>query len=135
MKSNAILRRYFKVALVFIALSSFCQFLSPFNDVVNCLQTGNVNSLSRYFDNTVEITLLDKTNSYSKSQAEVILKEFFFQNKVKSFHVIHQGSSQDGSSFGIGNLATYNGQNLRTSFFLREKGDRMVLQELRFESN
>ncbi|MHB1921224.1 MAG: DUF4783 domain-containing protein [Chitinophagaceae bacterium] len=134
MKRNVSMGRISRAFLLLMVLSSF-SILSPFNDVVNSLESGNVSSLSKYFGSSVEITLMDKTNSYSKSQAEVILKEFFLQNKVKTFQVIHQGSSRDGSSYGIGNLYTNSGQIFRTSFFLRKKGDEVVLQELRFESN
>ncbi|MBS0026164.1 DUF4783 domain-containing protein [Chitinophaga sp. 22321] len=103
----------------------------PFEDVVAALKQGDVNALSRYLDNTVEINIAGKSNSYSKAQAEIILKDFFSKNPVKSFELIHQGG--DNSRFGIGNMSTGNGA-FRVSFFLQKKGGSMVLNELRFES-
>lgn len=105
---------------------------NPFANVTTALKKGDVEMLSHYFDNMVEITLPTNANSYSKSQAVVILKEFFSNNKVKNFELIHKGNSGEGSSFGIGNLVTDTGI-FRTTFFFREKGDSFVLQELRFE--
>ncbi len=105
---------------------------NPFNNVVSALKKGNVDELSHYFDSMVEITLPSNANSYSKSQAMVILKEFFANNTVKNFRLIHKGNSGEGSSFGIGNLETEKGI-YRTTFFFREKGDSFVIQELRFE--
>jgi hypothetical protein len=106
--------------------------MDPFANVVSALKKGDVNELSQYFDNMIEITLPSNANSYSKSQAVVILKEFFSNNIVKSFKLIHQGNSGEGSSFGIGSLVTDHG-TYRTTFFFRQKGESFVLQELRFE--
>lgn len=122
-----------KLLLVCGLVMSF-SLVDPFGSVTTALQKGNVEVLSHYFDNMVEITLPGKTNSYSKSQAVVILKDFFSRNSVKSFKLIHKGKSGQGSSFGIGNLTTSNGV-YRTTFFFRQKGDDMVLQELRFEKS
>jgi hypothetical protein len=104
----------------------------PFEDVVSSIKDGDVSGLSRYLDNTVEINISGKSNSYSKSQAEIILKDFFAKNQVKSFELLHQGAS-NGSRYGIGNMGTANGP-FRTSFFLQKKGEGMVLNELRFET-
>jgi Domain of unknown function (DUF4783) len=117
--------------LAVLLLSSFTLSSGPFDNVVKAIKNGNVNEMSRYFDNMVEITMQDQSNSYSKAQAEVILKEFFDKNPVKSFDIIHQGGND--SIFGIGNLVTSSG-TFRTTFFLRQKGDNYVLQEIRFES-
>ncbi|CAL1521374.1 DUF4783 domain-containing protein [Chitinophaga sp. MM2321] len=103
----------------------------PFEDVVSAIKQGDVNGLSRYLDNNVEINIGGKANSYSKAQAEIILKDFFSKNQVKSFELVHQGG--EASKFGIGTLTT-SGGNYRLSFFLQKKGGSMVLNELRFES-
>ncbi|HVI43587.1 MAG TPA: DUF4783 domain-containing protein [Chitinophaga sp.] len=103
----------------------------PFEDVVSAIKQGDINSLSRYLDNNVEINISGKANSYSKAQAEIILKDFFSKNQVKSFELVHQGG--EGSRFGIGTLTT-SGGNYRLSFFLQKKGGSMVLNELRFEN-
>jgi hypothetical protein len=105
----------------------------PFEDVVSSIKSGDARSLSRYLDNTVEINISGKSSSYSKSQAEIILKDFFSKNQVKSFELIHQGEGGGGSRFGIGNMGTSGGA-YRTSFFLQKKGGSMVLNELRFEN-
>ncbi|HEX5553061.1 MAG TPA: DUF4783 domain-containing protein [Chitinophagaceae bacterium] len=123
--------RLSKLLLIGGLLMSFT-IVDPFTSVVSALQKGNVTALSHYFDNMIEITLPSNANSYSKSQAVVILKEFFSNNAVKSFKLIHKGDSGEGSSFGIGSLVTKGG-TYRTTFFFRQKGDSFVLQELSFE--
>ena len=103
----------------------------PFEDVVAALKQGDINGLSSSLDNNVEINIAGKPNSYSKAQAEIILKDFFSKNPVKSFELVHQGG--DNSRFGIANMVTNNG-TFRVSFFLQKKGGSMVLNELRFEN-
>lgn len=100
-------------------------------DVVTAMNTGNANQLSLYFDNMVEITLHEKSNSYSRSQAEMIMKDFFSSYGVKAFKIVHKGSSS-GSEFCIGNLQTKYGQ-FRTTIFMKSRSEKQVLQEIRFE--
>ncbi|RAJ03907.1 uncharacterized protein DUF4783 [Chitinophaga skermanii] len=115
-------------------LMAFTLGAGPFEDVVGALKQGDTNGLSRYLDNNVEINMMGKSNSYSKAQAEIILKDFFSKNQVKSFELIHQGEATGGGSrFGIGNMTT-SGGNYRTSFFLQKKGNNTVLDKLRFET-
>lgn len=123
-----------KLLLIAGLVLSFTTFADPFDSVVAAFQKGNVETLSHYFDKMVEISLGGKSNSYSKSQASVILKDFFASHKAKGFKVIHKGKSGKGSSFGIGNLTTGNG-TYRVTFFFRQKGNAVVLQELRFKKN
>lgn len=100
-------------------------------DVVSAMKAGNANQLSRYFDNMVEITLHDKSNAYSRSQAEVILKDFFNSYGVKTFRIVHKGSNS-GAEFCIGNLQTKYGE-FRTTIFMKSRSEKQVLQEIRFE--
>lgn len=114
-----------------ILLSSFSLF-SSLDEVVNALKTGNTAQIVKYFDNTIEITMPDKSNSYSKSQAELVLKDFFNSNPVQRFEILHKGENA-GSQYCIGTLFTKSG-SFRTTVFMKQKGDRQLLQEIRFET-
>lgn len=121
---------------VLLACSMFTAFTlmaGPFEDVVEAIKKGDAAALSKILDNTVEINMTGKSNSYSKAQAEIILKDFFSKNTVKSFEIIHKGGQEGSSQFGIGNLVTSNG-TFRVSFFLQKKNGVFVLNELRFEN-
>ncbi len=126
---NIVMKKLLAYALITILLSSFTS--SSVQDVINALKTGNAALVSKYFDNTIDITLSDKSNSYSRSQAELVLKDFFNTNEVKNFNVIHTGDNA-GSQYCIGTLQTKNG-TFRTTIYMKQKGDKQVLQELKFE--
>ena len=113
--------------------TAFTLMAGPFEDAVSAIKQGDAAALAKILDNTVEISMHGKSNSYSKAQAEIILKDFFSKNTVKSFEIIHKGGQEGGSQFGIGTLVT-SGGNYRTSFFLQKKGNTLVLNELRFEN-
>ena len=100
-------------------------------DIVTAIKNGDATEVSKYFDNTIEITLLEKSNSYSKEQAELVLHDFFASNGVKDFEVLHQ-SENSGSRFCIGNLQTNNG-TFRTTIFMKQKGAKDLIQEIKFE--
>lgn len=97
------------------------------------MKTGNSAEIARFFDNTVEINMPEKSNSYSKSQAEMVLKDFFNSNPVKNFEIIHKGENS-GSQFCIGILITKNG-SFRTTVFMKQKKEKQLLQEITFENN
>ncbi|MFN8242907.1 MAG: DUF4783 domain-containing protein [Ferruginibacter sp.] len=126
------MKQFFTLTAAVISLSAFTLF-SGIDDVVNAIRSGNVAGIARYFDNTVEITMPDKSNAYSKSQAEMVLKDFFSTNTVKSFEIKHKGEN-GGSQFVIGTLVTRGG-SFRTTVFMKQKDDKQLLQEIRFEAN
>lgn len=122
-----------KKILLFIGVFiTVCSFISlSFDDVIKAIKSGDAAQVSLYFDKTVEITIPDKSNSYSKSQAELVLRDFFAANTVKDFEILHK-SGNSGSQYCIGNLKTSNGI-FRTTIFMKQKGDKELIQELRFE--
>ena len=100
--------------------------------VATAFRSGNVSQLSPYLDIRVDISLPDKTDSYSKSQAEMVIRDFFNTHAVRNFKIIQQGESGD-YIFCTGILQTLSG-NYRTTLFFRQKGEKQYLQEIRFQS-
>lgn len=103
------------------------------NDVASAMNSGNAGQLAKYFDTRVEITLQQKSNCYSRNQAEMVLKNFFEENAVKGFRLIHKGAN-NGSEFCIGYLQTKTG-TFRTTIFMKARTEQQVLQEIRFDGD
>jgi len=120
-----------------IVLATFTLLFTSFKpiysieEVVSAMKSGDANQLSRYFDDRIDIQLPTKSDNYSRTQAEMILKDFFSSNEVKNFQVKHKGEN-NGAQFCIGLLQTRNG-NYRTKLYMKQKGDRQVLQEIGFQ--
>lgn len=119
------------LASVTLSLVSFTPSYS-IEQVVDALKTGNASQLAKYFDSRVDISLPNKSDNFSKNQAEMILKDFFASNEVKTFQVKHKGEN-NGAQFCIGLLQTKNG-NFRTKLYMKQKGAQQVLQEIAFQT-
>lgn len=124
------MKQLFAYIFLVVILSAF-NTLSNVNEVIIALKSGNAVQLSKYFDNNVEISMPDKSNNYSKSQAELVIQDFFSLNAVKGFEVLHKGGNV-GTEYCIGTLLTKNGQ-FRTTIYLKQKGNSQVIQEISFE--
>ena len=101
-------------------------------DIVGALKAGNANQLSRYFDIRVDITLPDKSDNYSRAQAEMIIRDFFTNNNVRNFEMKYRGEN-NGAKYCIGTLKTRNG-DYRTKLFMKQKDNKQVLQEIAFQN-
>ena len=115
-----------------LLLSSFTFQKSSLDQVIETLRTGNSAQLANFFDENVELSLPDKNDSYSKAQAQLIIKDFFSTNEVKGFELKHKGDSP-GGHFCIGTLQTSSG-NFRTNVFMKTKGGKELVKEIRFQS-
>lgn len=123
------MKKYLLFSVVAVLLFSFV--MLSFTQVITAMKSGDSAQVAQYFDSTVEITLPEKSNSYSKSQAELVLRDFFKNNPVKKFDVIHKSENQE-SQYCIGNLTTGNGI-FRTTIYMKQKGKNQLIQELRFQ--
>jgi len=104
---------------------------SGLDEVIGALRSGNATELSKYVDDNIEISLPDRTDTYSRAQALMILQDFFKNNNVRAFEVKHKGDN-GGSQFCIGTLQTRNG-SFRTTVFMKTKNNRQLVKEIRFQ--
>lgn len=102
------------------------------DDISNAIRSGNAAAISKYFDDNVDLKVIDKENVYSKAQAELILKDFFAKNTPKSFTVLHKGVSKNGAEYIIGTVETSN-KKYRSYFLLKRVNEKTYIQQLRFE--
>lgn len=103
-------------------------------DISNAIRSGNGKELSKFFGDNVDLKLLDLEDIYSKSQAEVIIKDFFAKHTVESFFISHKSQPKNDSMYSIGTLQTNKGK-YRTYFFLKKLNGKFVIQEFRIESD
>jgi hypothetical protein len=122
-------------SLLFVSLMWLSSFFAPnFNSIASALGSGNTDALSRYFDESVEVSVLKKEDTYSKAQATETVREFFTKNKPVKFTQLHQGTSKADSHYSIGDLQTTNG-NYRVYLYMKVQNDNYVIQEMRFDKN
>jgi len=101
MKINRYLRAIVWVATFLIQASLFAQG-DVISQVKETIKAGSAKELSRFLNETIDVTLNDGPQSYSKTQAEFVFRDFFKQHPPEEFNIIHQGTSKGGQTFGIG---------------------------------
>ncbi|MBN2486908.1 MAG: DUF4783 domain-containing protein [Bacteroidales bacterium] len=102
-------------------------------DIINGFGQGKSELVSKYFIGNVELTLNNKENIYSSTQAEIILKDFFRKNAPQSFTIIHEGGKTE-SKYAIGKLKTTGG-NYRVTILLKQSGNKIYIHQLRIEQD
>jgi hypothetical protein len=108
-----------------------------FNDditsaVAAAIRSGDANRLASFFSASIDLTAPGVDGTYSKSQAEMIVKNFFSKYPPQSFTIKQQGSSGEGSKFAIGLLSTTSG-DFRTYFLIKTSGGQQLIHQLQFE--
>lgn len=104
------------------------------DNVASAIRNNDSRELARYFNTTLEVSLFDKEGTYSRVQAEMIVKNFFIKYPSSSFIIDRQGSSAGGSQFLIGSYKTGN-KVFRTYVFLKPVSGQLLIQQLQFEDD
>jgi hypothetical protein len=124
-----------KAILICIVLTLQVFAATAQNDIISSiketLKVGSVKELSKYLNQTIDITVEGKVESYSKSQAEFFLRDFFKQHPPAEVQVIHQGSSKGGQQFAIFQYKT-NSDTFRLFMKIKAVGKDGLLDDIRF---
>lgn len=104
---------------------------SQLEDVVNGIRSNRVSDIVKYFDNIVPITINNVQNTYSRTQAEMVLKDFFSKNAPKDLVIMNSGSPNATSKFAIGDLTTSNGKYSFYVLLKQKDNGEYLLQEIR----
>ena len=123
--------------LIFVLLFSpaflFAQGATGLDAISAALNSGDVETLSKYFSDNVEISIQDKEQIYTKAKAADVLRSFFDANKPKSFSQVHKGTSRESSDqYCIGNLSAVTG-DYRVYLYLKVSGNSISIQEIRMD--
>jgi hypothetical protein len=91
-------------------------------DIILCMQKGNSKKLSEFFNQNVELAVLENNNVYSKAQAQQILGKFFTDYTPVNFSVLTDEMKKD-ARYIIGTLTT-NKVTFRVYILLKKGEDK-----------
>jgi len=101
------------------------------NQVKETIKAGSAKELSKFLNQTVDVTLEGNVQSYSKAQAEFVLRDFFKQHPPSEVNIIHQGSSKAGQPFAI--LQYKSGDTAYRLFMkIKSQGNTQLIDDIRF---
>ena len=70
-------------------------------------------------------------NTYSKAQAEFVLRDFFKKYPVTDFSISHTGSSKSGLQYAIGTYKS-NANQLTVLIRVKQSGNTHLIHEISF---
>ena len=95
------------------------------------LAKGDAESLSAWFADNLEITIMSNTTYSSKNQAKQILKSFFGTHTPRSFEINHT-ASRSNSKYALGYLNA-GGELFEVTIFVSKCKDSYRIQQLKID--
>lgn len=96
-------------------------------------KSGNTKEIARNFSSTVELSIANDGDVYSKAQAEQILRDFFVKHSATNSTIVHQINTNPNLRFGILNLETRQGK-FRVSLTSKKVNNAFLITELRIDA-
>ena len=135
-KTGAMIKaRYCIISIV--CLFASVQFSFGQEDIINSvketIKAGSAKELANYLNQTVDIMIDEKLESYSKVQAEAVLRDFFKAHVPSEFTIIHKGSSKGGQPqpYVIGQYKS-DKETFRVLIKIKTVGKQQFVHEIRF---
>jgi len=104
-----------------------------FVPIAKYLGQGDVDKLSAWFSDNLEISLLSRSNDCSKSQAKQILKTFFSNHTPRSFEISHTASKAN-SKYALGTLSA-GGEAYQVTIFVSNCNGQYKIQQLKIDQD
>lgn len=102
-----------------------------FNPARDAIKKGDATQLVKTFAVSVDINVEGNISTYSKTQSEFVLKEFFKKHPVSDFAIMHTGSSKGGLQFAVGRYLT-GGEVYTVLIRVRQVGEPYLVHEISF---
>lgn len=102
-----------------------------FVPIAKYLTQGNVDALSAWFDDNLEISVISGSIYASRNQARQIVKRFFDSYTPRSFNIDHT-AGRINMKYALGNLNA-GGENFIVTIFVCRKDDTYHIQQFQIQ--
>ena len=118
--------------MFFIALSNNAFSQQNLDEIAVLLKRGDTENITKKLDEKVEVSILNN-DSYTVSEAKVILNQFFADKTNSNFVAIHKGTCTNAdANYQIGELRTGK-ETYRTYVYSKNVNGNFLVKELRIE--
>jgi len=97
--------------------------------LVKAFSEGNAKVIGAFLNSNVELLILNDRDVYSKTQAEMIVKNFFENNPPVKFTLTYKSGSNT-IRFGVGDLITTK-DTFSVYFMLRQSGNKFLIHQIK----
>lgn len=117
---------------LFVAFNEACAQDDQFDQIVTAVKEGNSKSLAAHFGATVELSLPDHENTYSDSQGEMIMRDFFKKYPPSGCTIIQKGTTNTSTRFAICEFTSGNAQ-FQLYIHLQKEKDEFLIRKIKFD--
>lgn len=118
-----------------VCLLASAQFCFGQEDIIDnvkeTIKAGSAKELAAYLNQTVDIMIDEKLESYSKAQAEFVLRDFFKAHVPSEVSTIHQGASKAGTPYALYQYKSGK-ETFRIFMKIKTVGKQYLVHEIRF---
>lgn len=104
-----------------------------FIPIAKYIRSGDAESLSAWFADNLEISVMSRSNDSSRNQAKQIMKSFFSTYTPRSFTITHT-AGQSEMKYALGTLNA-GGQVFQVTIFVSNKKSDYRIQQLRIQKS
>ena len=127
-----IMKKIVALILMIFSLTLSSVFADVFDEVQEAFKTSEPKQISAFFDTSIDFKIGDNSSTYSKNQAEMVLRDFYDKTKPQNFTIVHKGASNRGTRYCLANVDTEKGK-YRFYIYIKESGSSFLITELNFE--
>lgn len=123
---------YTIVTSIFLSWTTFSDV--PYAKIERAFESNNATEIVGLGKEKILINVLGKESAYSKSQASLVLKDFFTKHPGSAFEFVFKGKESADGTFAIGNYTSQN-QKFRTTIHFKKIGSVFKIESLTIERN
>lgn len=102
-----------------------------FVPITKYMASGDVERLSAWFDDNLDITIISSSNNSSRNQAKQILKTFFSAYSPRSFYIDHK-AGRANMRYALGSLNA-GGETFTVTIYVSYQDTCYKIQQLKIE--
>jgi hypothetical protein len=106
----------------------------PYLEIENAFKENNATKLIAFSDQKIILNILDEEGVYSKSQSELIIKDFFTKKPGNQFQFIFKGRETSEGTFSIGTYKS-NSETFRITIQFKTVAQNYKIESLTIEKN
>lgn len=123
-----------KKIVLYAIIAFFSMSFTPQNDaaaIAQSFKSGNADEIAKYFDDYIDMKLLDKDEikNISHNQASIALKSFFTENGIKGFEKI--SDREIGSTMYMTGKLLNNAKGYNITVMMKQKSGKYAIITVR----
>ena len=121
------------IKIIFLISSVVFVKKDPLENLILSLEIKNGEEITKYFDSNSEIIIHNKTYAGNRYKQSKILDNFYSDNNINKFNVIHQGDSENNIIYILAEYSS-NSDLYKILLILRNKKNSYIIEKFKIDS-